>query len=322
MKHMNLYDLVKRMALAALVITVLFGCNPQQPQEVVTSEPEAVTIEAPEQEVVFSPESESAVIEKGDPGTVIEKGDPGTVIEKGDLSKRLEQYDAMIEATDTIKLGMSGVLKVWMGKEKYMPKANAGFARDTTSWYSYAGLFARITPDAKGFKIEPEGPVVVKLDSTGSGFQFAITPEAKGEYKVSAIIELFENEACLGTPVIKPTQTLSVKVRVDYFDEIWMPVWNAFKRFWVAFVALGFGALLFVSRKFIKKKTGYGDDKYGQVIEDGNDKAIENKNEEPEIAVEEESEVPDEEYTEETPEVVDEETEIPNEETEEDVGED
>ena len=36
-------------------------------------------------------------------------------------------------------------------------------------------------------------------------------------------------------------------------------VWDYLSDFWEAFVALIFGALLFVIRKFIKKKTGYGE---------------------------------------------------------------
>ena len=72
---------------------------------------------------------------------------------------------------------------------------------------------------------------------------------------------MFDNEDCIGTPVIKPAQVLSVRVNVDYGDEIWKPVWSYFLRFWYAFVALFFGALFFVIRKFVKKKTGYTEKK-------------------------------------------------------------
>lgn len=265
MKHIDFFNPMKRMAFAVLLGMFVIGCTPKQPeqQEVGASEQDVTIVESPVEEVVLGAEDESGVVEESPADNSSKGGDicfsPGP--KGGDLAQRLEPYCAMIEASDTIKLGNSGFLKVWMGKEKYMPKPNPDFVRDTTSWYSYAGLYARITPDAKGFKIDPSEPVVVKLDSTGSGFQFTITPEKKGEFQVSATVELFETEACLGAPVIKPAQTLTVKVYVDYVDEILKPIWDYFMRFWYAFVPLFFGALFFVIRKFVKKKTGYTEKK-------------------------------------------------------------
>ena len=57
---------------------------------------------------------------------------------------------------------------------------------------------------------------------------------------------------------------MSVTVEVDSanrkknrIEEILGVVWDYFTEFWEAFVALFFGALLFVIRKYTKKKTGY-----------------------------------------------------------------
>lgn len=267
MKHIYFFNLMKRMALAVLMSMVIIGCGPKQPeqQEVGSSEQDITIVESPAEEVVLSAEGESEVVTESPADNSSKGGDicfsPGARGGKGDLERLLEPYCAMIEATDTIKLGTSGTLKVWMGKEKFMPKPNSDFNRDTTSWYSFEGLYARITPNAPGFKIDPEGPVVVRLDSTGSGYKFSITPQEKGEFEIDATIDLFETEACLGAPISKPTQTLKVNVVVDYVDEIWKPVWDYFMRFWYAFVALFFGALFFIIRKFVKNKTGYTEKK-------------------------------------------------------------
>ena len=278
MKHNNtLFNLVKSMAFAVLLGMVVYGCNTDQPQiEMAPPEQEVSPDEYPSEEIVYGAEDDEVIVESPmeevvfeDVPVVLERPmgeepveeEVGSVPQKSSPKLDPEEYAAVIEVTDTIKLGSSGTLNVWVGKEKYIPKANKKMVRDTTSWYSYAGVFARITPVAKNFIIEPDEPTVVKLDQTGSGVQYTITPQEKGEFEVSALIELFDNEECIGTPVIKPAQVLSVRVNVDYGDEIWKPVWSYFLRFWYAFVALFFGALFFVIRKFVKKKTGYTEKK-------------------------------------------------------------
>ena len=60
----------------------------------------------------------------------------GSVPQKSSPKLDPEEYAAVIEVTDTIKLGSSGTLNGWVGKEKYIPKANKKMVRDTTSWYS------------------------------------------------------------------------------------------------------------------------------------------------------------------------------------------
>lgn len=258
---------------------------------------------------------------------IIEEEEDELPTQNPSRSLKAEQYNAIIEATKKIKLGTSGTLKVWIGLEKYIPKQNPNFERDSTTWYSYSGTYARITPVAKNFIIEPDEPIVLRIDQTGSGFQYAITPQERGEFEVSALIELFDNEECLGHPVIKPTQVLSVKVEVGYLDEIWAPVWSNFTRFWGAFVALFFAALLFVIRKFVKKKTGYTEEKNEKAIEEGNDVETENvdemsNDEEGNYPVEDPKEVTEEsdgqvEEPEEITEEFDDKNEIPNEEVEE-----
>lgn len=244
MKHCgNSFNLVKRITLVVLLAIVMAGCMSNSSEQAVN------LADGNDTEQNIQPKEDAAI------ETSICNGEETNPIMNPD------QYGVVLEATEKIKLGSSGTLRIWIGLEKFMPKPNENMVRDTTSWYSSnISSYARITPNAKHFKIEPEGSKCVKIDPTGSGVQFVITPEEKGEFEVSATIELFDNEECKGIPVSKPAQVVSVKVKVAYFDELWSVVWDYFSRFWVAFVALVFAALFFVIRRFIKNKTGYSEE--------------------------------------------------------------
>ena len=228
-----LFSLIKRMAFAVLVGMVVVGCTPQETYQVTS--------------VILEENPEAKSMKGGAPSA---KSAPSDVEEK---------YAATLEVTENIKLGNTGTVKVWVGWLKYMQKANAGMDRDTTMLYT-SGKYARITPSAEGCIIDKEQDIL-PIDSAGSEAKFIITPQKADEIEVSAEIEMFDNKDCLGSPSRKnATKVLHVKVKVDYWGEIWNPVWKYFKPFWISFVALVFGALLFVIRKFIKKKTGYSDE--------------------------------------------------------------
>ena len=80
----------------------------------------------------------------------------------------------------------------------------------------------------------------------------------KGDFSVSADIEMYKKEDCSDAAVPQSgVQTLSVQVKVDKVQELSDIVWENFKKFWGALVALIFGAVLFVIRRRIKKSTGY-----------------------------------------------------------------
>ena len=136
--------------------------------------------------------------------------------------------------------------------------------RKTTSFPGDEGNYARITPYAPDFRIEPEESQVMRIVPSGSSVLFTIIPEKKGEFKISAKIELFDNPYFDGVPIPKTTNIVSVVVTVDPMvnfvaglKKMGSVVWDAFMKFWGAIVALIFGALLFVTRKIVRKKTGF-----------------------------------------------------------------
>jgi len=264
-RYNNLYNLVKRMALAVLVSMVIYGCSSGMPEYNTPKE------EYPEQNI---PAEENPIEEKVDIPDILEipEENPSGTGEValspgpngGETRPTLnpDNYDAVLEVTKEIRMGTSGTLSVWIGLEDYILKQSANTERDTTPLYSIRP-YARITPHAPDFKVDPMEAQCVKIDSTGSSVLFTLTPEKKGNFEVGAKIDLFDNEDCSGVPFPKNTQVVSVKVTVDYnsrLAEIWDVFWEGFLRFWKIFVALAFGALIFVIRKFVKKKTGYSEE--------------------------------------------------------------
>jgi hypothetical protein len=175
-----------------------------------------------------------------------------------------DDYSAVLDVTKELELHQKGDLRVWIGMEDFVPEDEADMVRKEINFPANEGNFARITPYAPDFKIEPEESQVMRITPSGSSVLFTIIPEKKGEFKISAKIELFDNPNFEGVPIPKTTNIVSVVVSVDPtvkiksgLGELGTVLWDNFLKFWGAVVALIFGALLFVTRKFIKKKTGF-----------------------------------------------------------------
>ena len=275
----NLCNLMKWMALAVLMSIVIFGCSSGMPEQSAPEEEypkQSVSVEEnPTGEIVIDDEMGKIppVIqenpEENPSGTGEVALSPGPNGGETRPTLNPDNYDAVLEVTKEIRMGTSGTLSVWIGLEEYILKQSPNTERDTTPLYSIRP-YARITPHAPDFKVDPIEAQCVKIDPTGSAVLFTLTPEKKGNFEVGAKIDLFDNEDCSGVPFPKNTQVVSVKVTVDYnsrLAEIWDVFWEGFLRFWKIFVALAFGALIFVIRKFVKKKTGYseeGNEKTGE----------------------------------------------------------
>ena len=180
-----------------------------------------------------------------------------------------DEYTAVLDVTSQMELHQKGDLRVWIGIENYkethnMPEVEVDMARKTTTFPGDEGNYARITPYAPDFRIEPEESQIMRIVPSGSSVLFTIIPEKKGEFKISAKIELYDNPDFEGVPIPKTTNIVSVVVSVDPtvnlksgLGQMGTVLWDNFLKFWGAIVALIFGAILFVTRKYIKKKTGF-----------------------------------------------------------------
>ena len=190
-------------------------------------------------------------------------------VEEPSSSLNADEYTAVLDVTSQMELHQKGDLRVWIGIENYkethnMPEVEVDMVRKTTTFPGDEGNYARITPYAPDFRIEPEESQIMRIVPSGSSVLFTIIPEKKGEFKISAKIELFDNPNFEGVPIPKTTNIVSVVVSVDpkvnlmaRLGQLGTVLWDNFLKFWGAVVALIFGALLFVTRKFIKKKTGF-----------------------------------------------------------------
>jgi hypothetical protein len=255
MKHFNsIHSTVTRMTLSLLMGLLFLGCSRTTEQE--EKQPNAVrgVVHMGESKVVDS-------IQQNPKDSPSKKGEPCfSPGSRGNNHPNLDEYVSMIETDEELQLDKEGCLYVWIGPEKNMPKPNQKTIRDTTSWHTTysTNLYARITPSVDDFLIDPEGPVIIRIDTTGSGYGFTIKPEKLGQKQVYANIELFYNKECTGIAITsQPTQRLHVKVQVSA-DNIWTESWEKLQHFIIALVALLLGALFFVIRKYVMRKTGYG----------------------------------------------------------------
>lgn len=176
----------------------------------------------------------------------------------------LDDYQVVLSVDSNFKLNKKGVLKVWIGAEENKEVAQPGRAQDETSIPASIGQYAKITPFAPNFKVDPVEYKCVKIDPSGSSVRFTLIPTKKGNLTVSATIELYDNPECTGTPVPKSAAELKVLVVVDRkqkvsekMTEMGTVLWDKFMIFWGALLALVFGFVLYLIRRKMNKKTGY-----------------------------------------------------------------
>lgn len=269
---------LKLKTLAILLGMAFVGCNnPQkhdttvdnvEPVQVPTSTPpeeEVLMATPPEEDVVMATPPEgreeyisvtaSAPYNPGDGEEQVVGASP-TSVEKDFIAK--------LSASKRIYLDRKGQFFVWIGLEKYLPKKRKRMVDDTVVVPGKPGAYVRITPHAPELKLDKEYEIV-PLRERGVTVRFDFIPEKLGPCSIDAKIEVSDDpnnwENCYP---IRPDDTLTVKVRVDRMEKIRTRLglmdeeaWKAFQRFWAAFMALLFGALLYVIRKYVKKKTGY-----------------------------------------------------------------
>lgn len=256
-----MFNVVKKILFAAFFILFVVGCGHTTTQK----EEEAVGAE----EVVVSSEDDEGNKTVTDENEVASSDEP--TVKNAGPSESAKDYTAISTITqEKMTLEETNKLKIWIGEEKesekYRPKENNTMAHDTIVFSSVKATYARITPNAPDFEVEPKS-IIVPIVSTGVEKTFTLKPKQEGTFLVSAEIELFDNQECtgIGTPVA--SGEVVVKVAVDnighfkkFLRRLGSEAGKQFEKFWAALLVILFGALTFVIRKFIKKKTDYNDD--------------------------------------------------------------
>lgn len=280
MKYRNLYNL----ALIVFMSIILFGCSKNSKQRAIGFSEEVVS----EQSIIeenpigdtLMGDKDVCIVKDGPEGNSSKKGDPcfapapgsnkaNTASSDKANTEILDKYVALLEVDKAIKLGSSGTALVWIGLEDKVPGKDEDVMRNSTTMEISTGLYARVTLSADSCEILKENPVVIQIRPDESSVRFTITPKQKkrGDINVYANIEFFKDEACTdGTNIKKATKSLHVKVRAGYFGKLWGEVEDGFSKFVTALIALFFGALLFVIRKFVKEKTGYDEEEQKQIF--------------------------------------------------------
>ncbi|MBO7491438.1 MAG: hypothetical protein J6T59_03245 [Bacteroidales bacterium] len=263
----TLFDFVKKTIFATFLIIFIIGCGPTTPQE---------------EEVVGSEEIEIPAESEGDNTTVVDEPEVGNPVEQdmgtheepsvGDTNSPQEANDYMAISTITknkMTMEETNKLRVWIGDEseasKYRPKEDSEMAHDTIVFPDVKATYARITPNAPDFEVEPKS-FIVPISPKGVEKTFILKPLQEGSFQVSAEIELFDNKECIGVGYPVASGEVIVEVGVDnighfkkFLRRLGSELGVQFEKFWAALLVVVFGALIFVIRKFIKKKTVYND---------------------------------------------------------------
>ena len=260
---MSQRHLVKITAIAFLLSLAIVGCSPTP------SEQEAVECTIAETPVLVNDEDlydPSIVFEENpsDKGPLCYAPAPGS--KKGDDSTfDTNKYEVRLGGTKVINKDSEGQMTVRIGLPESLPE------KDTSEVYNSLFVapadiraYARVTPRAPDFIIDSEVPQIVQVTSSGTAASFSLKPKKIGVFKVSAKVEFSSTKDFSEIDGTQWTNSLSVDVRVNSverrknrIEELCSVAWEKIKDFWEAFVALFFGALLFVIRKYTKKKTGY-----------------------------------------------------------------
>lgn len=186
------------------------------------------------------------------------------------VSATEDNYKVILATSEKIFKNQTCELKIWIGAEKVEVTFSDGMITDQTTIPAAIGQYAKITPYAPEFEVSPAQMTCVKIHPSGSEVRFTLKPKSSGQFKVSANIEIYNTADCTGAAVPKTAKTLSVTVTTDRVHEIrealkemGAVVWDKFMSFWGVVITLLFAALLFVIRRFVKKKTGYDDNAGG-----------------------------------------------------------
>lgn len=173
-------------------------------------------------------------------------------------------YEVKLAVDDSIAVGSTGTLIVWIGAETAEFEVSSGMVSDKRNIPSDAGDYAEITPYGPGFEVSPIQQKCVKIHPSGSEVKFSIKPLEAGNMVVSANIKLYTNSDCSGSPVPKTAADLKVTVYVDKVkerekkkEEFENVFWEKLKDFWGALLALFFGLILFLLRKKLKAWFGF-----------------------------------------------------------------
>ena len=265
-KAAKLHNLVKQTVIVFLLSMAVAGCSPKPSEQEAVGSSGDETLVVEENELSYD---SFIVRDRLESENEQEPCAPTRGAQKGAKSApNVGDYEIRLGVAKTIKKGSQGEMTVRIGlPENLVEKDTTEVSNSRYVAPSEVGVYARVTPRASDFIIEPNEPQLVLVKPNGStAASFLLTPKQLGEFKVDAKVEFFSTDDFSSIVAPQWTNTLSVNVIVDKAErkinrgeELDKVSWTNFKGFYEALVALVFAALLFVIRKFIKKKTGYSE---------------------------------------------------------------
>ena len=89
----------------------------------------------------------------------------------------LDDYEFVLSVTEVIAANKTGAMTVWIGNPKYKPTTGDGIISESTIMPADIGQFAKITPLAPDFDVEPQKSGCIKIHPSGSSESFSLTPK-------------------------------------------------------------------------------------------------------------------------------------------------
>lgn len=285
----------QRLYLFSIILSVAISCatGPQEskesvatvcvekliPETIVTEEvliPEEVDGQLAHRDVFLPEVSENIEVEKGlileEVDMQLDKKNAALLVTNSgveELAKeskgQRDDYEAILSVDEQFLVNKAGELLVSIAFEGNSDVPTVGKVQDTVCFPAHLVQYATVKPIAPGFTVDPVCRSCVKIDPSGSDFSFILTPNKKGSFKIGADVILYTSSPCETDGVPRTVHSLSVEVKVDRkenlelkLNEVFTVVWDSFIKFWKALVALLFGLFLYLIRRRIKAKTGYG----------------------------------------------------------------
>lgn len=170
-------------------------------------------------------------------------------------------YMARVSATEKIRLGDSGVLRVWLGLPDYVPQDVEGYAHSQSSIGT--GVTARVKPFAAGQAVKIENidtdAECFVLSPSGSEVVYRITPVKRQDFTVGAKVSLYASKDCSGPPQPRATSEIKVTVVMNGGGTFWDLVQGTLTKlveFWWALLTMVLALLMVFARKRVRRLLG------------------------------------------------------------------
>ena len=251
MKHIQL-----KIIIINILLILICSCSQRAPETNMAEGEEIEVVEDPLYNDREPADDDINPVEIGYDGLEESKDDDISSDPSENPIDELENYSIVLSMDKELLDDETGTLKIWIGSSGIEVSYSDEEVTAEKHISSGIGQYAKITPYAPDFEIDPEEVGCIKIHPSGSEILFSLKPLKTGNLVVSANIELYNNANCTGTAVPKTAETLSVLVEVNRkailktkTKELTDVIWDNFLIFFGSIISIIFGVIVYKFRK-------------------------------------------------------------------------